>query len=86
MRALLERFSFNAVKFDSQLLVCMVIVWLLVLVCAILSIVSQSLTPKQRWFWILVVVCLPCVGLLFYLPFSLSKDSPARLYKGAHKK
>jgi cytochrome bd-type quinol oxidase subunit 2 len=86
MSELLDRFSFDASKFNAQVAVFMVIVWLLVLGCAVLSISSQSFTRRQRWFWILTIVCLPVVGLLCYLPFSLSKDRPGMLYRGEHRK
>ena len=86
MSELLNRFSFDATKFNSQVAVFLVIIWLLVLGCAILSINSQSFTQRQRWFWIITIVCLPAVGLLCYLPFSLSKDRPGKMYRGEHRK
>jgi hypothetical protein len=58
----------------------------MVLACAVFSIRSQSFTPRQRWFWILTIACLPAVGLLCYLPFSLGKDRPAKLYRGERRK
>lgn len=86
MSELLNRFSFDAIKFNSQVAVFLVIIWLLVLGCAMLSIKSQSFTQRQRWFWIIIVVGLPAVGLLCYLPFSLSKDRPGKLYRGENRK
>ena len=53
---------------------------------AVLSIINQSFTHRQRWFWILTIVCLPGVGLLCYLPFSLGKDRPGKLYRGERRK
>ena len=84
MRDLLGRFSLDAVKFDSQLLVCALFVWVLVLVCSVFSIIHQSFTRKQRWFWILMIVCLPGLGLLVYLPFSLGRTHPSRSYRTQH--
>jgi hypothetical protein len=86
MPDILNRFSFDAAKFNTLTAVGLAIAWLLVLGCAILSITSQSFTLRQRWFWILIIVCLPGVGLLCYLPFSLSKDRPEKLYRGEHRK
>jgi hypothetical protein len=86
MLDLLNRFSFSAAKFDSATMAILVIVWLLVLTCAVSSIRSQSFNRRQLWFWILIIVCLPGVGLLCYLPFSLGKDSPGKLYRGEHRK
>jgi hypothetical protein len=86
MTEFLDRFSFDAPKMNAQILACLVLVWLLVLVCGILSINSQPFSSRQRWFWILVIVCLPCVGLLCYLPFSLNKDRLSKLYRGKARK
>ncbi|MCX8089760.1 MAG: hypothetical protein N3I86_02335 [Verrucomicrobiae bacterium] len=81
MSELLNRFSFDAAKFNAQTALCMLIIWLMVLGCAIWSIRSQSFTSRQRWFWILTVVCLPGIGVLFYLPFSLGKDRLPAFYR-----
>jgi len=86
MSELLNRFSFDASKFNLQVALFMVIIWLMVLGCAVLSIRSQDFSPRQRWFWIITIVCLPAVGLLCYLPFSLNKDRPGKLYRGEHRK
>ena len=81
MSELLSRFSFDAVKFDNQLLFFLVIIWVMVLACAVHSVMSQPFNKRQRWFWILLIVCLPGVGLLSYLPFALTKDRPAAYFK-----
>ena len=81
MSELLNRLSFDAVKFDNQILAGLLIVWIVVLACAVHSILSQPFNQQQRWFWILLIVCLPGVGLLSYLPFALSKDRPSAYFK-----
>jgi hypothetical protein len=86
MPDLLNRFSFNEAKFDGQMMAVLVIVWLLVLVCAVSSIRSQAFNRRQLWFWVVIIVCLPGVGLLCYLPFSVSKDNQGKLYRGEHRK
>lgn len=86
MSELLERFSVDAAKFNAQTATCMIVIWLMVLGCGVLSVVSQSFTSRQRWFWIVTIVCLPAVGLLCYLPFSLNKGSPGKLYRGERRK
>ena len=86
MRDFFSRFSLDAVKIDSQILVFIILVWLLVVGCGIHSINSQPFNNRQRWFWILLIVCLPCIGILCYLPFSLSKDRLSKLYRGKTKK
>ena len=86
MSEFLNRFSFDAAKFNSSTAACLAAIWLVVLGCAVLSIFSQAFTPRQRWFWLLTIVCLPAVGLLCYLPFSLSKDRPGKMYRGGSGK
>ncbi|RYD71969.1 MAG: hypothetical protein EOP84_23980 [Verrucomicrobiaceae bacterium] len=74
MSELLERFSFQYAKFNFQVGLCLVIVWLAVLTCAVSSILAQPFTRKQRIFWLLMVLLLPGLGLLAYLPFSFNKE------------
>lgn len=74
MSELLERFSFHYAKFNSQVALCLAIIWLAVIACAISSILSQPFTRKQRLFWLLLVLLVPGIGLLAYLPFSFSKE------------
>jgi hypothetical protein len=38
------------------------------------SILSQPFSSRQRTFWIVVVIALPLVGALAYLPYSTRKD------------
>ena len=76
MSDLLSRLSFDAVKFNNQILACLVIIWVVVLACAVHSIVNHPFNRHQRWFWILAIFFLPVVGLLAYLPFALTKERP----------
>ena len=65
------------VRFNRELLhiFLAVIIWLVVLGCAISSIYSQpKLSPRARRLWVLAVLALPLIGLLAYIPFSL--DNP----------
>lgn len=70
MREILSRFSWDAIKFNEQVLACMIVVWGAVLLCAMSSIRGQPFSKAQRAFWMALVICLPLLGLLFYLPFS----------------
>ena len=74
MSELLNRFSFQASKFNAQLAACFSFLWLVVLWCVIASILAQPFSPRQRLFWIAVVVCLPLLGVLAYLPFSFKRE------------
>lgn len=81
MSELLSKFSLEAAKFNAQVLAAALLVWALVLGCAISSILSQRLTPKQRIFWIAMVVFLPIIGLLAYLPFSFRKEELPHIFQ-----
>lgn len=74
MSEFLNRFSFQASKLNAQIIACIVVIWLAVLWCAIASILAQPFTRTQRIFWVCVVVLLPLVGLLAYLPFSFRRE------------
>ncbi len=90
MSELLNKFSFQAAKFNTQVLLACIGIWLLVLWCAISSIFSQPFTPRQRNFWLGVVILLPIVGVLAYLPFSFRKEDLPNAFlmkpKSRHKK
>ncbi len=86
MSDLLNRFSLDALKFNNQILWCLVGIWLVVLACAVHSIFSLPLNKPQRWFWTLMVVCLPGIGLLSYLPFALTTERPAAYSRKTWKK
>lgn len=68
----LSKFSFEPEKIQGKMWLVVLAVWLLVLVCAVGSIFSKPahLTARQRLFWLLIVVLLPGLGVLIYLPFS----------------
>lgn len=70
MREILSRFSWDAIKFNDQVLACMLVVWAAVLICSVSSIRSQGFGKGQKAFWMAVIICLPLLGLLLYLPFS----------------
>ncbi len=62
-------------------------IWLAVLICTVASIIAQPFSKKQRAIWILLVVCVPILGLLAYLPFSIRRDElpTAFLMRGSSK-
>lgn len=86
MRESLNRFSLEAVKFNDQMFICLVAIWLVVIGTAISSIYSQPFSKKQRLFWIFVVICLPVVGVLVYLPFSMPEARQNALLSFVKKK
>jgi len=80
MLELFYKFSWDSIKFDYQVLACLILVWTAVVVCAVFSIMSRPFGVVQRVFWIALIVCVPAVGLLFYLPFSLKADTTPEVF------
>lgn len=80
MLELFYKFSWDSIKFDYQVLACLILVWTAVVVCAVFSIMSRPFGAGQRVFWIALIVCVPAVGLLFYLPFSLKADTTPEVF------
>jgi hypothetical protein len=55
----------------------LILIWVCVIACVVSSILSQGSDRTQRIFWIAIVVLLPVVGVLAYLPFACNrKDLP----------
>ena len=54
--------------------ICLVAIWLVVVGTVVSSILSQPFSAKQRFFWIGMVVCVPIIGVLAYLPFSVTEE------------
>jgi hypothetical protein len=74
MRQLLSRFSLEAAKFNWQVFLCLLVIWAVLVCCAVISINSQGFSQAQRRVWLWVVTCVPLFGLLVYLPFSIRRD------------
>ena len=80
MSELLNRFSFTTARWNGQIAACLLLVWVVIVLSTISSIRSQGYSPAQRRFWMGVVVLLPLVGLLAYLPFAIRhEDLPTHL-------
>jgi len=86
MSDFLSRFSFNAVKFNWQVAVCMGLIWLALVACAVSSLFTRPWNKRQRVFWILWIICVPGIGLLSYLPFSLNTSRPTAVFSRKQKK
>src|SRR3954470_23880430 len=80
MSELLNRFSLEAAKFNGQILLCLLIIWAAMVTCAIVSINSQSFSERRRWMWIWIVIGVPLLGLLAYLPFSVRREDLPHLF------
>jgi len=80
MSELAYQFSLHAAKFTGQVWVCLGVIWLVVLACAFTSIQAQPFSARQQKFWISVVVFVPILGVLAYLPFSFQREHLAQLF------
>lgn len=81
MLEFIYKFSWESIKFDYQVLACLLVIWMVVVVCSIFSVLSRPFTPLQRSLWILAIVALPPFGLMFYLPFSMKvEQSPEMMF------
>lgn len=86
MSELLNKFSWDAVKWNGQIAACIIFIWVVVLATAISSVMSQPFTSKQRFFWIVLLIFFPVVGLLAYLPFSLTESRYPLMFSFKKKK
>lgn len=80
MSQILSRFDFGRTDFTLAMLICLLAIWLIVLGCTIFSILSQPLSPRQRWIWIAAVAAVPVFGLAVYLPFSFCNQNGVGLF------
>jgi len=80
MSEILNRFSLEAAKFNRQVFLSLLLLWVAMVYCAVLSIQSQGFSERQRRLWILVIVCVPLLGLLAYLPFSIRREDLPQVF------
>ena len=85
MPHLFNRFSLHAAKWNGWTAFNLLLIWMLVLVCVISSIIAQPFDRKQRIFWIAVVVLLPGIGTLAYLPFAFSREDLPQMFQRKSK-
>jgi hypothetical protein len=88
MPSIFYRFSLDPAKIDAKMAAVIIFVWLAVVVCAVGSVLAHQprFDERKRWFWILMVVCVPVIGLLVYLPFSHRHEGYPFFRKSKHHK
>ncbi len=74
MSGILNRFGLEAAKFNGQVFLSLLLIWLALVLCAVISIRSQNFSQRQRRLWIWIIACVPLLGLLAYLPFSVRRE------------
>ncbi len=86
MSELLNRFSLETAKFNSQVFLSLFFIWVALVYCAVISINSQGFSDRQRRLWIWIIMGVPLLGLLAYLPFSVRReDLPQVFLMKVHK-
>ena len=74
MSEIFNRFSLDAAKFNGQIFFSLFLLWIVLVSCAIVSLNTQGFSSRQRRLWIWVIVGVPLLGLLAYLPFSVRRE------------
>ena len=85
MTNLLNRFSLHATDWNVWVLVALILIWGCVVACVVSSILTQPFDRKQRVFWIALVVLVPIVGILAYLPFAFRKENLPLIFMRSQK-
>ena len=85
MSSILSRFSFESAKWNSGVSLALITVWVAVLACIFSSILAQPFDRRQRVFWMAIVVLLPGIGVLAYLPFAFRKEQLPPIFHGMSK-
>ena len=86
MSHILNHFSLQAAKWNGGVVFALLFIWAGVLACVISSILSQPFDRIQRIFWIALVVLLPFLGVLSYLPFAFRKEELPHIFQRKKKK
>ena len=80
MSEILNRFSLEAAKFNSQVLLSLFLIWVAIVACALFSLNSQGFSDRQRRLWMWIILCVPLLGVLSYLPFSLRREDLPQVF------
>ena len=80
MSSLFNKFTLTDARCDTSLLICAVLLWCVVVACAISSIFSQPFNKRQRVFWVALVIGVPLVGVLAYIPFSFRLEDMPHIF------
>ena len=71
---ILVRFDFENAHWDPRVAACLIAIWVVIMLCAISSIRSQAFGDGREQFWTAIVIFVPIIGVLAYLPFSIKRD------------
>lgn len=75
-----QRFNWKYLKDGPEIPYGILVIWVIVVLCAIGSVRAQDFNERQKWFWIGLIVLLPGIGLMAYLPFAIKKDTIPQMF------
>ena len=75
-----DKFGLESIKWNDQILACMIVIWIIVVACAVSSVLSQSFERNRRIVWLVLIIGLPLFGLLAYLPFSVKREGLPQIF------
>ncbi|MBA4147315.1 MAG: PLDc N-terminal domain-containing protein [Verrucomicrobia bacterium] len=78
MSEILETFGIGR---SSIVIVAALFVWLAVVGCAASSVITRPCSRRERIVWLAIIVCVPLLGLIAYLPFSVHKSNHPFLFQ-----
>jgi len=84
---LINRFSLHPTDWNGWVGFALILIWACVVACVISSILTQPFDRAQRTFWIAIVIVLPLLGILAYLPFAFRKENLPHIFlrRGKHQ-
>ena len=59
---------------SAQVWFCVAAIWIIVVICTLTSIYSRPFSRAMKAWWSAIVVLAPLLGVLAYLPFSVSGE------------
>jgi len=86
MNSLLDRFTLESIKWNTQVEIAVFLLWAAVVGCAISSVLCQPFERGRRIFWICLIVAVPVFGLLAYLPFSFRGEGLPQMFQSRSSK
>jgi hypothetical protein len=64
----ISNFSVDAAKFGFAVYLCTAVIYVTLIYCTVWSINQQPFNRAERMSWMLIVLLIPLVGVLVYLP------------------
>lgn len=69
-----RHFTLESANTNMQTLTCAVVIWMTVVICTVTSIWSRPFSFSAKVCWAIIVLFIPLLGVLCYLPFAASGE------------